>query len=144
MVKTRGMGVAAPQTSFWVVAMLLISIGVEMLLNAGGDFNREVLGVIVVVIGVVVILLKYFLKLPDISTSEAEAAIANFEHMYDTFIQAMVKTYGDIVKARDEIVAHRQVIEALAAFLPATYQARLKELLDALEGKYRQAYLAAP
>ena len=144
MVETRSIRVAAPQTSFWVVAMLLISIGVEMLLNAGGDFNREVLGVIVVVIGVVVILLKYFLKLPDISTSEAEAAIANFEHMYDTFIQAMVKTYGDIVKARDEIVAHRQVIEALAAFLPATYQARLKELLDALEGKYRQAYLAAP
>ena len=136
MVETRSIRVAAPQTSFWVVAMLLISIGVEMLLNAGGDFNREVLGVIVVVIGVVVILLKYFLKLPDISTSEAEAAIANFEKMYDTFIMAMLKTYADVHKARDEVVAHRRVIEALAAFLPEPHKALLKELLDALENKY--------
>ena len=136
MVQTRGMGVAAPQTSFYVVAMLLISIGIEMLYNAGDDLNKQVIGVIVVAIGASVALMKYYLKLPDISTTEAEAAIANFEAMYDKFIKAMLKTYADVHKARDEVLAHRQVIEALAAFLPEPHKALLKELLDALENKY--------
>jgi len=130
------MGVAAPQTSFWVVAMLLISIGLEMLSNAGDDLNKQVIGVVVVMIGVSVALLKYYLKLPDISMEEAEAAIANFQAMYENFIRVMQATYEDIHDARDEVLAHRRVIEALAAFLPVTYQAKLKDVLDALEHRY--------
>ncbi len=136
MVKTRSLAVATPQTSFWAVALLLFSIGIEMLYNANGEFNNQVLGVVVCVIAVVVIFAKYFLKLPDISTEEALAAIANFEAMYQEFIDAMLKTYDDIHKARDEIIAHRKIIEALAAFLPEAYQAKLKAALDALEHRY--------
>lgn len=137
MVETRGMGVAAPQTSFWVVAMLLISIGIEMLWNAGGDFNREVLGMIVVVLGVVVILLKYFLKLPDVSPEEMEKTIADIASAYERFLFWASDVYHDVHTLRDEVIKHRLMVEAFAKTMPASWQEKLKGMLDALEGKYK-------
>ena len=137
MVETRSGVGAGAQTSFWAIALILMSTGIAIVEGAGDDFNRLIAGVVIIVCGVVVIFAKYYLKLPDVSEKEMQDTLAILSNTYEDLLKQAKKIYGeDLHDARDEIVKHRALIKATAALLPPKYQAILEDILDKLDKSY--------
>jgi hypothetical protein len=114
---------------------LLITLGLELAREATG-IEGQVIGLAFVIAGAAIVFMKYKFNLPDISPADMQAQVEQFAAIYEGFITTLSKAYEGALKARDEILMHRQMIEALAKALPQKYQDYLKNALDALEKKY--------
>lgn len=137
MVETRSGVGAGAQTSFWAIALILITTGIAVVEDAGEDLNRLLVGLGIIIAGVVVIFAKYYLKIPDVSEKEMNDTLTVLTSTYESLLLQAQKIYGeDIHKARDEIVKHRALITATAALLPVKYQVILNDILDKLDNKY--------
>lgn len=128
MVETRSGVGAGTQTSFWAIAFLLISVGAGIVQKEGATDTQMVVGAVLVVCGAAIIFAKYYIKLPDVSEKEMLETLAVFERAFDKWLLCAHRT-------RDEVVAHRQLIEASAAFLPSEWRKKLIDVLDVLEKK---------
>jgi len=129
MVETRSGKGATAQTSFWALAVLLISVGVGIVQQEGATEQQMIVGAVLVVCGVVLVFAKYYIKLPDVSEKDMLETLAVYERAFEKWLSAAHRT-------RDEIVAHRQLIEASAAFLPSEWRKKLIDLLDAPQMKH--------
>ncbi len=137
MVETRSGVGAGAQTSFWAIALILITTGIGVVEGAGEDFNRLLVGLGIIIAGVVVIFAKYYLKIPDVSEKEMQDTLAILATTYEDLVKMAAKIYNEDVHAfRDEIVKHRALIKATAALLPAKYQVILDGILNNLDAKY--------
>ena len=129
MVETRSGKGAAAQTSFWTLAVLLISVGVGIVQQQDATEGQMIVGAILAVCGVVLVFAKYFIKLPDVSEKDMNDTLDVFSRGFEKWLLAAHRT-------RDEAVAHRYIIEASAAFLPAEWRKKLIDVLDALEKRH--------
>ena len=137
MVETRSGVGAGAQTSFWAIALILITTGIAVVEDAGDDLNRLLVGLGIIIAGVVVVFAKYYLKLPDVSEKEMQDTLTVLSNTYEGLLKQASKIYNDDVHAfRDEVVKHRAIIEATAALLPAKYQVALQGILNNLDAKY--------
>ena len=137
MVETRSGVGAGAQTSFWAIALILITTGIAVVESAGDDLYKLLVGLGIIVCGVVVIFAKYYLKIPDVSEKEMQDTLNVLTSTYEGLVKQAAKIYSDDVHAfRDEVIKHRALIEATAALLPAKYQAHLRAILDAMDHKY--------
>jgi len=137
MVETRSGVGAGAQTSFWAIALILITTGIAVVEDAGEDFNRLLVGLGIIIAGVVVIFAKYYLKIPDVSEKEMQDTLAVLANTYEDLVKQAAKIYNEDVHAfRDEVVKHRALIKATAALLPAKYQVILDGILNNLDAKY--------
>ena len=135
--ETRSGTGATAQTSFWALAFIMITAGLRLVQDAGGDKNQMLIGLGVMVCGIIIIFAKYYIKLPDVSNKEMQDTLTVLSNTYEGLVKQAAKFYNEDVHAfRDEVVKHRALIEATAALLPAKYQAKLQVILDAMDHKY--------